>query len=292
MNEIRLHIADDDLPPDAETREARHEVLASFLAAYADGELPPETQSQLDAHLAGCARCRRELNVHRTLRDRLEREPVPAATAALRERIVTGIRSVPAPVFLPKAAATPASSPVFSRWWIAAVAVACVLVAGVGARAWRGSRVAASADVMNATTHNLPIFDAVLSDYRRVSAGDLPGRARDLGAVRAAVPFAVAPLTNPGLRLIAAWTTSLSGEPAAVLAYRWNEHIVFQYLIPEALLFQSSNVRAMLTKTKAIATHDGAQNMMLWAAPESGAILVGEVSTSELSEMRAAADGR
>ena len=48
-------------------------VLIDLLGAYADGELPPETTSQIDAHLVGCVRCRRELAVHRAMRRRLPR---------------------------------------------------------------------------------------------------------------------------------------------------------------------------------------------------------------------------
>ena len=46
-------------PDTDDVREARHQVLATLLGAYADGELPAETASQIDAHLLGCARCRR-----------------------------------------------------------------------------------------------------------------------------------------------------------------------------------------------------------------------------------------
>ncbi|MEP6764976.1 MAG: zf-HC2 domain-containing protein [Gemmatimonadaceae bacterium] len=290
MSEIRLHIADDDLPQHAETREARHELLASFLAAYADGELPPETQSQLDSHLAGCARCRRELNVHRTLRDRLEREPVPAAIAALRERIAIGIRSIPAPVFPPKETASPVPKRTPSRWLVAAAIAFFVAVPLVGSRTWQRFHQASSA--ISVAPHSVQLFDTVFADYRRVSGGDLPGRARDLAAVRAAVPFAVTPLSNPDVRLIAAWTTTLSGTATAVLAYRWNERVVLQYLIPEELLFQSSSVRTLLTQTKAVAAAEGTQNLLLWANPESGSVLVGDVSARALTEMHASIGGR
>ncbi|MEO7359961.1 MAG: zf-HC2 domain-containing protein, partial [Gemmatimonadaceae bacterium] len=99
MSDIRLNFADVDFAQDAETREARHEMLASFLGAYADGELPPETQSHIDAHLDGCPRCCRELDIHRAVRERLGNEPVPAASAALRTRIAIGIKKAPPPLF-------------------------------------------------------------------------------------------------------------------------------------------------------------------------------------------------
>src|SRR5918992_1826797 len=78
-------------------REERHQVLIELLAAYADGELPPETTSQIDAHLVGCARCRRDLSVHQAVQRRLGVEPPLAAPPALRERIAAAVAATPVP---------------------------------------------------------------------------------------------------------------------------------------------------------------------------------------------------
>src|SRR5918998_6564553 len=77
-------------------REERHQVIIELLGAYADGERPPETTSQLDAHLVGCARCRRDLAMHQAVRRRLGVEPPVAAPPALRERIAVAIAATPA----------------------------------------------------------------------------------------------------------------------------------------------------------------------------------------------------
>src|SRR5919108_6170690 len=82
-------------------REERHQVLIELLAAYADGELPPETMSQIDAHLVGCARCRRDLAMHQAVRRRLGVEPPLAATPALRERITAAVAATPVVVAPP-----------------------------------------------------------------------------------------------------------------------------------------------------------------------------------------------
>src|SRR5918999_3592895 len=79
-------------------REERHQVIIELLGAYADGELPPETTSQIDAHLVGCARCRRDLAVHQSVRRRLGVEPLPAAPPALRERIAAAVAATPVTV--------------------------------------------------------------------------------------------------------------------------------------------------------------------------------------------------
>ena len=84
----RVLPATDDL-----AREARHRVLAELLAGYLDGELPADTAAQIDAHLEGCAECRRTLAVHAAVRERLAAEPERRAPAALRERIGAAVRA-------------------------------------------------------------------------------------------------------------------------------------------------------------------------------------------------------
>ena len=84
-------------PGDEAAREERHQLLATLLGAFADGELPAETVSQIDAHLLGCARCRREVQVHRVLRMRLEQEPITAAPSSLRDRIAAAVENAPVP---------------------------------------------------------------------------------------------------------------------------------------------------------------------------------------------------
>ena len=296
MSELRLHIADVEFAQDAETREAQHELLASFLGAYADGELPPETQSQISAHLVGCARCRKELDLHRAVRARLGQEPVPAASAALRDRIAANMRSAPSPVFAASPVAQTAPSNFvrlsFRRWMIAWFALAAAAAAAIAAMALPRTSPDATATTALASSASVPLFSSVLNDYRRVTAGDLPGRARDLVAVRAAVPFGFIPLANPNARLLAAWTTSLEGEPAAVLAYRWNDRVVLQYFVTESLLFQSPAVRSALAQKRALSVTHGAQGMLLWAEPEYGSVLVGDLQPAEFAVLRTGDDRR
>ena len=95
-------------PEGERAREARHRVLSDLLAAHADDELPPETASQVEAHLVGCARCRRELAVHHAVRRRLGEAPLPPAPRALHDRIALATAALPAPAPSPvDAAAAP-----------------------------------------------------------------------------------------------------------------------------------------------------------------------------------------
>jgi anti-sigma factor RsiW len=286
-----------ELPAEEASREERHQLLATLLGAFADGELPAETASQIDAHLLGCARCRREIVVQRTLRLRLEQEPLATAPAALRDRIFSTLAATPAPQWEVVAeSATAAGDVAGAPGWLqglvrrsgrAGVAAAALLVLAAGALGvrWvvqRGSTPALSV----VTSSSVPLFTAALADYRRVTNGDLPGRARDLAGVRDAVPFPVQALQDPSLRLLAAWTTSLNGEPAAVLAYRWNDQVVLQYLVSELQLYRPAEVRGAFGNGYLLATHDGAQSIVAWPESAWGSLVVADVPLDRLKSLR------
>jgi hypothetical protein len=133
----------------------------------------------------------------------------------------------------------------------------------------------------------LTLFSEVVDDYRRVTATDLPGRSRDLATVRAAMPFPVNALLTPELRLIGAWTTDLRGEPAAVLAYRWNDKLVLQYVVSEQLLFRPADVRRAFASGHHLAARSGVQSVIAWPATASGELLVADLDLTQLATLRA-----
>lgn len=299
MSDERRPFAPDHGPDfaDEAAREQRHGVLIELLGAYLDGELPIETVSQIDAHLLGCARCRREVAVHEALRGRLAVEPPPVASPALRNRIAAALDGLPAPTL---AEEVDVAEPVRDErasgaprrralGWPARLgwgfALAVVLLSG--ARQWRAARAAADVSELAAPAASVPLLDAVLADYRRATAGDLPGRARDLATVREALPFPVEPLRSPSLRLLAAWTTDLRGEPAAVLAYRRGDRLVVQYVVPEGAFFRDPLMRRAVADHHLLTASDGAQGLVAWPAPASGLLLVGDLPTRELAAVRA-----
>jgi anti-sigma factor RsiW len=300
MSDQRRPFAPDHGPDfaDEAAREQRHGVLIELLGAYVDGELPIETVSQIDAHLLGCARCRRDVAVQESLRGRLAVEPPAVASPALRNRIASALDAVPAPTLDPvtvgdvgdvgdvvvgDTAPRRHSLPWPARLgWGVALAIALL----AGARQW-SVRAASDVQTLAAPAASVPLFDAVLADYRRVTAGDLPGRARDLAAVRDAVPFPVEPLHAASLRLLAAWTTDLRGEPAAVLAYRQGDRVVVQYIVSDDAFFRDPRVRRAVAERHLLAASDGAQGLVAWPAAASGLLLVGDVSPRVLASVRA-----
>ena len=270
-------------------REARHQVLIELLAAYADRELPAETTSQIDAHLVGCARCRTELAIHQAVRARLGVEPPVAASPALRERIAAAVGAAALPLVPSDTVDASAKAPWARRptTWIATGA-ALVLTLVTGVNVVRHAANVGDAPVLAplaVAVTSVPLLDDVLVDYRRVTAGDLPGRARDLEVVAGAVPFAVEPLRTPGLRLLAAWTTDLGGEPAAVLAYRWDDRIIVEYLVPEMRFFRHSAIRMAVMDGRALIASAGAQGLVAWPTRAAGAILISDIAPSRLASV-------
>jgi len=267
-------------PAERAARESQHQVLIDLLGAYADRELPPETTSQIDAHLVGCVRCRRELAIHNAMRRRLGVEPLVAAPPALRDRIVAAIAATPIPV------TAPAPVPRFSFLRRPLVLVAVVLAAiGAtieGAALVRHRTELAAIAPLTTSVASVPLLRDALADYRRVVAGDLPGRARDLDAVRSAVRFPIEPLDAPSVRLLAAWTTDLGGDPAVVLAYRWDDRIVLQYVVSDERFFQHPALRQAVAGGGMLSARDGVQGIVAWPTASAGAVLIGDVPPSRL----------
>jgi len=274
-------------PAERAARESQHQVLIDLLGAYADGELPPETTSQIDAHLVGCVRCRRELAVHRAMRRRLGFEPPVAAPPALRERIAAAIAATPVPVQAP---ARPRWITMLRRPWVTSAIVAGAIAIAVGATVVvRHETTARDAATASVSAPSIPLLRDALADYRRVVAGDLPGRARDLDAVRRAVSFPVEPLHLTAVRLLAAWTTELGGDPAVVLAYRWDDRIVLEYLVSEQRFFQHPALRQAVAGGRLLLARDGAQGIVAWPTSSAGALLIADVPPERLRELGGAA---
>jgi anti-sigma factor RsiW len=276
-------------PAQEAARQAQHALLIDLLGAYVDEELPPETASQLDAHLVGCARCRREVQLQLSLRDTLAATPVVPARPALRERILAATATLPPPGHderraLPSVPDAPAPRRGL-RWLLVSLLVALTLAGGVAL--WRvvgtGHDGGLALAPLATSSQNVPLLAAAADDYRRLRNADLPGPARDLEAVRAAVGLPVQPLSGPGVRLLGAWTSAIAGEPAAVLAYRWDDRLVVQYIVPDQLFFRHPALRAAAASHHAVGTTDGTLGIVAWPTAAAGSVLVGDGAPERLA---------
>lgn len=289
-------------PRDDTDRLERHEALASLLAAFVDGELPPETTSQIEAHLLGCGRCRREVTVHRSVAAGLGQVRGPVASAAFHTRLRQAVAS--APVAPAAIAATAPAGPSETRrplWRPLLVAGAVLTLVALGASLLRwtaarrdGTSVAVDARAgaagsSVATTvllsSTVGLFDSLAQHYRETAVRDLPGRARDLEVVRRAVGVPVTPLPSTSTELVGAWTSTLDGELVGVLAYRWRDRLLVQYLVPDALVFRSAAVRAALAQGRPVGAEQEALTLLGWVQPHGMAVLVAPASRRELASL-------
>jgi hypothetical protein len=103
------------------------------------------------------------------------------------------------------------------------------------------------------------------------------------------VPFPIEPLDAPNVRLLAAWTTDLGGEPAVVLAYRWDDRIVLQYVVSERRFFQHPALRQAVAGGHLLAARDDAQGIVAWPTASAGTLLIGDVAPSQLRTLVGAA---
>jgi len=279
-------------PAQEAERQQRHEVLIDLLGAYVDGELPAETASQLDAHLVGCGRCRREVQLQHALRAHLARVPVEPAAPTLRANLLAAIATTPSTAIAPPGVGhpfvepTPVVAPASrSRRFMAlmvALAVALLTVGGLGLWSVRDRAPSVAVSALEAPVRSVPLLAEAAADYRRVSASDLPGPARDLAAVRAATGLPVAPISNPAVRLIGAWTTTLGGETVAVLAYRWDDQTILQYIVPDQLFFRHPALRAAAAAHRAVTVADDTLGIVAWPVAAAGSVLVGDGSPERL----------
>lgn len=240
-----------------------HTRLAPMLDAWIDGELDVETARDVEAHVAVCTTCARAARLHRRLRARLaDAPPVPPAID-LHARILGGIRAIDPPGRTHRVAA-------WGGWAIAAsLALVWTLHALFAPRP---------------TPVAIPMVEAAVSDFSVRTADVLPHA--DLAAVQANVPFPVAPLPALSGRLLATWSTSIRGEPAAALAYRVGTRVVVQYVVSERLFFEQPSVREAIARHGRYSTRDRDLNILGWPRPHSGVLLVGDVDPQVLARLR------
>jgi hypothetical protein len=293
MNEFPSGAASVWLPHDRRREVEQHDIIASLLAAYVDGELPPETATQLDAHLRECARCARDVGMQRQLAAGLGQIGGPLASAALHTRIRQSIAALPAPGIAPQSALSGTRGWRFGRWgWGAVVVLIAALWLG---RVLLPAHTAAETGAEGgpvAVVGDAPLLDSLAVQWRALSPENLPGRERDVDAIRRALGGPVFPLESPGLDLAAAWTTTAWGELLGVLAYRFDGRLVVQFTIPEALLARSGSLSAALARSPVVLTGEDALSMVLWRTPGGATVLLGNTSVDQLRAFQTASAAR
>ncbi|MDA3920119.1 MAG: zf-HC2 domain-containing protein [Salinisphaera sp.] len=243
-----------------------------LLSGYIDDELTADQRATVDEHLTVCQRCRRELSMQRSIRDRLAAQPLERASTALRNRIKSQLEldsgntvSHPRRLWRQKQRALG-----WAGWAIAAcLALALVLNINYGSV----SRPQA-----------IPMVASALADYHyQLSAGELPvANSTSIAALQRKVRFRVTPIPSLRKNLIAAWPTHIRGEPAAALAYLFHNRVIVQYLVSEGLFFRQPAVRNAVADKGRYSATVGKDGVVAWPGKDAGSVLIGPMSVQSL----------
>jgi len=287
-----------------DTDHEEHLRYEAMLGAYADGELGEADGRALARHIETCERCRQGLAVQRAVAARLAAEPLEPIGETLRRRLLAPIRSSPAEgaVGLGPVGAEAAPLDVgrgSRRWrapmppwlgWATAATVALAWAAseyparlGPSPESTRAPSKAVTAPLVG---QRIPMVEEALADYRTLEVRELPVQVEDPAALAGRLPFPVPSLDSPELRLVGAWTTVIRGEQAAVVAYRWQNHVLVQYVVSEQLFFRQPVVRSAVAAAGVFSAQDGALGIVGWPEQEAGTILIGDLSVQELMQVR------
>lgn len=233
-----------------------HGELIALLDPFIDGELDAETSARIAAHVDVCASCARRVVLHRRLRARFNAQSPDVTTHDLHARILARLR-VPDPGTRVQLAA-------WSGWLLAAV-----LALGWVTQALFPGRVP------------IPMVQAAVTDFNRHAAHALPQP--NLVALRAHVPFPVAPLPTLSRQLLASWSTVIRGTRAAAIAYRVRDRVVVQYIVNQRIFFEQPAVRRAIARNGRYVARDGRFNVVAWPQSHSGVLLVGDIDPGVLA---------
>ena len=106
-----------------------HQTYTDQLSDYLDGELDPRERAAVDAHLAGCADCRRVLDELRTVVEHATKLPVTPPATELWEGILTRIGASQTTPVLPFVRA-PRRTFAFTLPQLAAAGIALMMMSG------------------------------------------------------------------------------------------------------------------------------------------------------------------
>ncbi|MGC1466915.1 MAG: anti-sigma factor [Pseudolabrys sp.] len=183
-----------------------------LLHALIDDELDAGHAREVEAHVAGCARCAAQLRAYRTLRQGLQGQGLSfAAPASLRDRIERS---------LPKPAAMTGRRSVLKGFVVGSIvsAAAAASVSFVILRQDRDSRILNEAISAHLRSLQADHLTDVLSSDRHTVKPWFNGRI-DLSPP-------VIDLTAQGFTLIGGRLDYIDGKPAATIVYRRRVHVI------------------------------------------------------------------
>lgn len=264
-------------------QETDHERLEAMLGAFADSELEPEVEQSVAEHLAACEHCRRELQVQRLIAARIAAEPVEPAPLGFPERVLGNIGWNAGPaVRRPRLGDSSGRRRFLAAPWLGWAAAAAIAVAWV-ATSPPGQPAPGSSIALEP---RIPMVEEALVNYRALEQQELPVQTRDPSQLQSRLPFPIARLSSRELTLLGAWITVIRGEQAAAVAYRWRNHVIVQYVVPEALFFRQPVVREAVAEAGLFSVARGSRSVVAWPVAGAGSLIVGDVPVELLERFK------
>jgi anti-sigma factor RsiW len=242
----------------------------SQIFPYVDGELSRELRQEVEAHLAGCAACRRLVEQELTFRDRyagrLRPDPAPPHVRESVDRLLGGLVGAP----------TRAQHRRWRTW--AAAGVAAVLLLGVGI----GLGVALQA-MLHRADMLAELTDASVEQHQKLASGQLPpdltagspGSAEAWLRQRLDFNVKLPELKTANLTLLGARISHLGSVPAAALEYKLDQRNVSLFVIPD----EAYRRLGLSEKPKfKMLSHRG-YDVIIWRQHGTGYALVSEIGT-------------
>ena len=241
----------------------------SQIFPYVDGELARERRQELEAHLAGCAACRRLVEQEMTFRDRyvarLRPDPAPVHLRESVDRLLGGLIGVPVPA--PRR---------WRRWAAAGVAALILLGLGIGL----GVGLQTMRDRANLLAE---LTDASVEQHQKLASGELPpdlidGSPRTAEAwFRRRLDFNVnlPEIKSANLTLLGARISHLGSVPAAALEYKLDQRNVSLFVIPD----EAYKRLGLSEKPKFKMLNHRGYDVIIWRQHGTGYTLVSEIGT-------------
>jgi len=242
-----------------------HSQLQDQLAGYVDGELDAGQRTVIEAHLAGCSACRADMKRQQILHQRLRNLPaqsLSAAQDAMFDDMINGVMKS-RPNRVPGAfAAIRAIGQRLARrhqplllgsgWAVALLLAVVMFMPDYSGHAGKT---------------NIPMVDDVVAEYRTI---DLDARVQ-----AAPSPEVTLPVSWPGARVLASWTTLIGGAPAQAYAVRSGHYLLFQYRVEESVFYRNPRVRDAVAREGRFKQRSDQLEVLALPNWESGVLMVG-----------------
>ena len=196
-----------------------HLQIQDMLAGYVDNALEEQEKQIVEAHLAGCDDCRRDVARQQLLAKRLQDIPGSRLSAQAHQKLdqlfdddlsqglaSSRTKQIKSPWFYPAGLFSPAKATLA----VGGLVMLLMLVTSLLLPSWK-----------KPNSSVVPMVQDVVTEYRQLSHTQLP--------ITSARNQQMPPATWQNARVIANWKTNIGGAPAEAFAVRYGNNIVFQY---------------------------------------------------------------